>query len=76
MIYQPIHDAISAQSAILEGRARVLNDYLRMKADAGDHHGVADAACDLREIDAEQRGLAFARQLLWKTEAATPSVTP
>lgn len=32
--------------------------YLRAKVDIEDWHGVADAACDLREIDAEIRGMA------------------
>jgi len=31
--------------------------YLRVKADVEDWHGVCDAANDLREIDAELRGL-------------------
>jgi len=37
-------------------RAEILR-YLRVKADVEDWHGVCDAANDLREIDAELRGL-------------------
>lgn len=35
----------------------VLITYLNMKAHTEDWHGVMDAACDLREIDAELRGM-------------------
>ncbi len=40
----------------------VLIVYLKMKADAEDWHAVADAACDLRELDAEARGVAIGKQ--------------
>lgn len=39
-----------------ESRRAVLIEYLRMKVGMEDWHGVADAANDLRELDAEQRG--------------------
>jgi len=32
---------------------RLLIEYLKMKVDNGDWHGVADAAMDIREIDAK-----------------------
>lgn len=38
-------------------RRRILIEYLKMKTECEDWHGVADAACDLREMDA-----------VWKTE--------
>jgi len=41
----------------LQDHRRVLLEYLRVKTDAEDWHGVADAACDLREIDAELKGM-------------------
>lgn len=37
-------------------RRKILIDYLRMKIEMQDWHGVADAANDLRELDAEYRG--------------------
>lgn len=37
-------------------RRRTLIEYLRMKVDQEDWHGAADACCDLRELDAEERG--------------------
>lgn len=37
-------------------RRETLITYLRMKVDIEDWHGVADAANDLRELDAEERG--------------------
>lgn len=38
--------------ALVASRARLI-EYLRMKIDAEDWHAVADAAMDLREIDAK-----------------------
>lgn len=38
-----------------EEKRRILIEYLRMKAESEDWHGVADAACDLRELDAAER---------------------
>ncbi|MGH9588295.1 MAG: hypothetical protein ACRD3F_15200 [Acidobacteriaceae bacterium] len=35
---------------------KALIEYLRMKTEQGDWRGVSDAACDLREIEAQQRG--------------------
>ena len=34
----------------------VMLDYLQLMIARGDWHGVADAAMDLREMEAEQRG--------------------
>lgn len=39
--------------AALQERKTSLITYLRMKIDANDFHGVADAAMDIREIDAQ-----------------------
>ena len=39
----------------LEKRYRLI-EYLKMKVESEDWHGVADAANDLRELDAEHRG--------------------
>ena len=35
---------------------QVLREYLKMKAEQRDWHGVSDAANDLRELEAQQRG--------------------
>jgi len=40
---------------------RVLIEYLLMKAQQEDWHGVSDAANDLREMDAQERGRAYGR---------------
>ena len=37
-------------------RRGLLIEYLKMKVDEGDWHGVADAAMDLREVEAEHTG--------------------
>lgn len=39
-----------------ERRRETLIVYLRLKVEVQDWHGVADAANDLRELDAEERG--------------------
>lgn len=41
----------------LRERRGAMNAYLKLKVDEQDWHGVADAAMDLREIDAEMLGL-------------------
>ena len=38
-------------------RRQTLITYLRLKVEMEDWHGTADAANDLRELDAEERGL-------------------
>lgn len=38
---------------MLQQRILVLREYCRMKLDAGDWHGVSDAANDLRELEAQ-----------------------
>jgi len=48
---------IEQRRGSLREQREVLKSYLRMKTDAEDWHGVSDAANDLREIDAELRGL-------------------
>ena len=40
------------------GRRLTLIEYLHVKAAQADWHGVADAACDLRDLEAEERGRA------------------
>ena len=42
---------------ILHGRREVLIEYLTMKTDEQDWHAVADAAMDLRELDARLEAL-------------------
>ena len=37
-------------------RRRIMIEYLKMKIAEQDWHGVADAAMDLRDMDAEERG--------------------
>lgn len=56
-------------ASLLERRLRSLAssrkthlEYLSMKMGAEDWHGVADAANDLREIDAEARAIAYAHR--------------
>lgn len=39
--------------ATLEIRRKRLHEYIQMKLDERDYHGIADAAMDLREIDRE-----------------------
>lgn len=53
----------------LEGRIETIKvnlggmiQYLYMKADEGDWHGVADAAMDIREMEAELWGLEQAKR--------------
>lgn len=43
----------TAMISILHERRSTLVDYLIMKAESEDWHAVADAACDLRELDAK-----------------------
>lgn len=50
------HRTENRRGALNEHR-RVLLSYLRVKTDAEDWHGVSDAANDLREIDAELKGM-------------------
>jgi len=45
------------RSMQLEAERVEIIRYLRVKVDVQDWHGVCDAANDLREIDAELRGL-------------------
>lgn len=39
-----------------EYRRRTLIEYMRVKMEEADWHGVSDAANDLREIEAEEKG--------------------
>lgn len=43
----------------LEANRPRLIDYLKMKQDAEDWHGVQDAASDLRDLDSELDGLRY-----------------
>ena len=45
-----------------EEKRAVLIAYLKMKLEENDIHAVADAAMDLREMDAEARGVALGQQ--------------
>jgi len=57
----------------------ILIEYLKAKADAEDWHGVSDAANDLRELDAELKGLAMAKSPKGKKGGrgeAGPPITP
>ena len=38
-----------------ETQRRILMEYLQVMVARGDWHGVADAAMDIRELEAEQR---------------------
>ena len=48
-----------ARAAELEANRIRLIDYLRLKVDEGDWHGVCDAGMDLRDLDNELDGLKF-----------------
>lgn len=48
-------DANQKRIEQLEARRTKMLVYLQLKVDEGDYHGVADAAMDLREIDAALR---------------------
>lgn len=50
-------DARHRRILTLLGHRTTMYAYLQMKVSAEDWHGVSDAANDLREIDAEIRGL-------------------
>lgn len=45
----------------LEGRKALMIEYLNMKVAEQDWHGVADAAMDLRDIEAEHLGRLWTR---------------
>ena len=42
---------------VLDARRQLMVSYLVMKVGEGDWHGVQDAASDLRDIEAEVKGL-------------------
>jgi hypothetical protein len=52
-----LKEKITARIAVLNEQKGLMIEYLLMKVSIGDYHGVADAAMDLREIDAELKGL-------------------
>lgn len=54
---QRILNRVGARHAALSSRRTAHTIYLQTKVDAEDWHGVSDAACDLRDIDAEMEGL-------------------
>lgn len=43
----------------LQYRRHVMQQYLQMKVNEEDWHGVQDAASDLRDIDSEIKGLSY-----------------
>lgn len=43
----------------IEDRRRLMREYLQMKVEEEDWHGVQDAGSDLRDIEAELLGLNF-----------------
>ena len=47
------HIRIAERTLALEKERKILVSYLRIKVMTEDHHGAADAAMDLREIDAK-----------------------
>jgi hypothetical protein len=47
-------------------RKRILLEYMRMKIEERDWHGVQDAASDMRDIEAEERGVDWANELAAK----------
>ncbi len=53
--------AANQRCNILEQQRAVLKDYLQVKMDEEDYHGVADAAMDIRDIDSELKGLRFSK---------------
>jgi hypothetical protein len=52
----PVRPDIERKQHLLALHATMV-EYLQAKSRDGDWHGVSDAACDLREIEAELRGL-------------------
>jgi len=54
-----VADARQDRIAELEANRPRLIDYLKMKQDSEDWHGVQDAASDLRDLDCELDGLRY-----------------
>lgn len=48
---------MSVNTQQLEDKIELMKTYLKMKFDEGDWHGVADAAMDIRELNAELRAI-------------------
>lgn len=46
-----------AKLKLVDQRIDLMVEYLRMRLELGDWHGVMDAAADLRELEAERRVL-------------------
>lgn len=53
-------DEIKARISFLKARRGLMLDYLSLKLDEDDMHGVQDAASDIREIDAKVEALTWA----------------
>ena len=51
---------ILAEANRLKAKRSLMVEYLRLKLDEDDMHGVQDAASDIRDIDAEVKGLEWA----------------
>lgn len=47
---------VTAVPSPYDHRRKVLIDYMKVKMDESDWHGVSDVANDLRELEAEERG--------------------
>lgn len=58
---------------IFQAARQRLIDYLLMKVEGNDWHGVSDAANDLRELEAYQHGLDCARQAVQGNAVDTAS---
>lgn len=55
----PLPNTREARIAFLERKREAVKADLLLKFEDGDHHGVADAAMDLRDIESELKGLRF-----------------
>lgn len=49
-----------------EVQRRILLEYMQVMIARGDWHGVADAAMDLREMEAERRNFTASQESLWQ----------
>lgn len=48
---------IDAKLRLVDQRIALMVEYLRLRLEMGDWHGVMDAAADLRELEVERRVL-------------------
>ncbi len=49
-----------------EVQRRILLEYMQVMIARGDWHGVADAAMDLREMEAERKNFTASQESLWQ----------